>query len=191
MRSFLTRALLLVVVTAVPAFAAEGGEAPKGLLSPTGGLMFWTLVVFAVLFFVLSKFAFKPILAAVEGREQALREAMDQAKDDRDAASALLAEQKKQLDAARADAHKIIADGRATSEKMRADLLEQTKLQQADMLERAKRDIEAEKLGAIAALRREAVELAIAGAGKVIEKNLDDASNRALVEKYLSAIETN
>jgi len=190
MRSFLTRALLLLAVTAVPAFASEG-EAPKGLRSPTGGLMFWTLVVFAVLFFVLSKFAFKPILAAVEGREQALREAMDQAKADRDAASALLAEQKKQLDAARADAQKIIADGRVTSDKMHADLLAQTKLQQADMLERAKRDIEAEKVGAIAALRREAVELAIAGAGKVIEKNLDDASNRALVEKYLSAIETN
>ena len=190
MRSFLTRALLLVAVTAVPAFASEG-EAPKGLLSPTGGLMFWTLVVFAVLFFVLSKFAFKPILAAVEGRELALREAMDQARADREEAAELLAEQRQQLDAARADAQKIIADGRATSDKMRADLLEHTKQQQADMLERAKRDIEAEKLGAIAALRREAVELAIAGAGKVIEKNLDDASNRALVEKYLSAIETN
>ena len=190
MRSILTRALLLVAVTAMPAMAAEG-EAPKGgLLSPVGGLMFWTLLVFAVLFFVLSKFAFKPILAAVEGREQALREAMEEAKADRDAAATLLAEQKKQLDAARVDAQKIIVDGRATAEKMRADLLEQTRAQQGEMLERAKRDIEAEKMGAITALRREAVDLAIAGASKVIEKNLDDASNRALVEKYLSSIET-
>ncbi len=190
MRSFLIRLLLLVAVTAMPAFASEGAAPSGGLLSPVGGLMFWTLLIFAVLYFVLSKFAFKPILAAVEGREQALREAMDQAKADRDAAAALLAEQKQHLDAARNDAQKIIVDGRATADKMRTDLLEQTRQQQGEMLERAKRDIEAEKVGAIAALRREAVELAIAGASKVIEKNLDDASNRVLVEKYLSAIGT-
>jgi F-type H+-transporting ATPase subunit b len=190
MRSFLFRALTLVAVTALPAFASEA-EAPKGgLLSPAGGLMFWTLVVFAVLFFVLSKFAFKPILAAVEEREQSLRDAMEQAKADRELAAELLAEQKAALEAARNDAQKIIVDGRATAEKMRADLLEHTRVQQADMLERAKRDIEAEKQGAIAELRREAVDLAIAGAGKVIEKNLDDASNRALVDKYLSSIGT-
>lgn len=190
MRSFLFRALTLVAVTAMPAFASEA-EAPKGgLLSPAGGLMFWTLVVFGVLFFVLSKFAFKPILAAVEEREQSLRDAMDQAKADRHLAAELLAEQKAALEAARNDAQKIIVDGRATAEKMRADLLEHTRVQQADMLERAKRDIDAEKHNAIAELRREAVDLAIAGAGKVIEKNLDDASNRALVDKYLSSIGT-
>ena len=188
MRSFLIRALALVAITAAPALASDA-EAPKGgLLSPTGGLMFWTLLVFGGLFFILSKFAFKPILAAVEGREQALRDAMEQAQVDRDAAAALLAEQKQHLDAARADAQKIIADGRATAEKMRADLLEHTRTQQADMLERAKRDIESEKQGAIAELRREAVDLAIAGASKVIEKNLDDASNRALVDKYLGSL---
>ncbi|MBW7934381.1 MAG: F0F1 ATP synthase subunit B [Gemmatimonadaceae bacterium] len=190
MRSSLIRALTLVAVTALPAFASEA-EAPKGgLLTPQGGLMFWTLIVFGVLFFVLSKFAFKPILAAVEGREQALRDAMDEAKADRELAAQLLAEQKQALEAARTDAQKIIADGRATADKMRADLLEQTRAQQTDMLERAKRDIEAEKHGAIAELRREAVDLAIAGASKVIEKNLDDAANRALIDKYLASIGT-
>lgn len=190
MRSFLTRALLLTATVATPAFASEGAEAPRGLLSPEGGLMFWTLVIFAVLFVILSKFAFKPILEAVEGREKDLRDAMEQAKADRDAAAAALAEQQAQLAAARGDAQKIIAESRATAEKMRADLLEATKAQQAEMLERAKRDIEAEKVNAIADLRREAVDLAIAGAGKVIEKNLDDASNRKLVESYLSSIGT-
>ncbi len=190
MRSFLTRALLLVATTATPALANEA-EAPKGgLLSPVGGLMFWTVLVFAVLFFVLSKFAFKPILSAVEGRERDLRDAMDAAKADRDAAATLLAEQQQQLAAARADAQKIIADGRTTAEKMRGDLLEQTRGQQGEMLERAKRDIETAKVNAIAELRREAVDLAIAGASKVIEKNLDDAQNRTLVANYLASIGT-
>jgi len=189
MRSFISRALLLVATIATPALASEGAEAaPRGLLSPAGGLMFWTLVIFLVLFFVLSKFAFGPIIAAVQGREQALRDAMDQATADRDAAAAQLAEQKKQLDAARGEAQKIIADGRVMAEKMRADLLEQTKVQQGEMLERAKRDIESEKNAAIADLRREAVDLAIKGASKVIEKNLDDAQNRKLIENYLSSV---
>ena len=56
------------------------------------------------------------------------------------------------------------------------------------MLTRARADIEAEKVKAIADLRREAVELAIAGAGKVIEKNLDSASNRQLVESFLASV---
>lgn len=190
MRSFLTRALLLVAILATPALASEAEAAKGGLLSPVGGLMFWTLLVFLILFFVLSKYAFKPIVGAVEAREQALRDAMDQARDDRDAAAALLAEQRKQLETARSDAQKIIADGRATAEKMRADLLEATKTQQGEMLARAKRDIETEKVHAIADLRREAVDLAIAGASKVIEMNLDDAQNRKLVENYLSSLET-
>ena len=189
MRSFIARALLLSATVATPALASEGAEAaPRGLLSPAGGLMFWTLVIFLVLLFVLSKFAFKPILAAVQGREQALRDAMDQASADRDAAAAELAEQKRQLDAARGEAQKIIADGRVMAEKMRTDLLEQTKVQQGEMLARAKRDIESEKNAAIADLRREAVDLAIKGASKVIEKNLDDAQNRTLIENYLASV---
>ena len=189
MRYSIARALLLVATVASPALASEGAEPAKvNLLSPAGGLMFWTLVIFAVLFFVLSKFAFKPILAAVQGREQELRDAMDQARVDRDAAAAELAGQKKLLEAARVDAQKIIADGRLTAEKMRADLLEQTKAQQGEMLERAKRDIAAEKNSAIAELRREAVDLAIAGASRVIEKNLDDTQNRKLIENYLASV---
>ena len=66
--------------------------------------------------------------------------------------------------------------------------MEETRVQQQDMLERARREIEAEKVRAIAELRREAVDLAIAGAGKVIEKNLDDSSNRQIVENFLSTI---
>ena len=67
-------------------------------------------------------------------------------------------------------------------------MLEATPAQQAELLERARRDIDAEKAKAIDELRREAIDLALAGAGKVIEKNLDDAQNRKLVESYLASI---
>ena len=74
------------------------------------------------------------------------------------------------------------------AEKMKSEMLEATHAQQAELLDRARRDIEAEKTKAIDELRREAIDLALAGAGKVIEKNLDDAQNRKLVESYLASI---
>src|SRR4029079_4719792 len=143
-----------------------------------------------VLMFVLSKYAFRPLTKAVQDRERALQEAIDAAKADRDAAAALLSEHQAQIEGARNDAQKVIAEGRAVAEKMRTDMLEQTRKEQQDMLDRARRDIDAEKDKAISQLRREAVDLALAGASKVIEQNLDSQKNRQLVESYLSSIGT-
>jgi F-type H+-transporting ATPase subunit b len=72
---------------------------------------------------------------------------------------------------------------------MKASMLDETRKQQQDLLERARRDIDAEKAAALAELRREAVELTIAAASKVIEKNLDDQQNRRLVEQYLATLQ--
>jgi F-type H+-transporting ATPase subunit b len=181
----------LMLIQEHGAAAAEGAEAAKGgLLSPSGGLMFWTLIIFLILAFILSKFAFKPITKAVEEREKALEDAIAGAKADREAAAKLLAEHQAQIEGARAEAQKMIVEGRQIGEKIRAEMVEETRGQQQEMLERARREIEAEKQRAIADLRREAVDLAIAGASKVIEKNLDDASNRQIVESFLSSIPT-
>ena len=187
MRRFLVRSLMLLAV-ATPAFA-EGAEGAKpSLLSPNVGVMFWTVIIFALLFAGLAKFAFGPITAAVAQREQALLDAIAAAKADRDAAAALLEEHRKHIEAARGEAQRVIAEGRSTAESMKAGMLEETRKQQGELLERARRDIDAEKGKAIVELRCEAVGLALAGASKVIEKNLDDAQNRKLVENYLASV---
>ncbi len=169
---------------AVPEEATPSGD----LLTPNGGLMFWTLVIFLILFAILGKLVFPKITAAVEAREKALEEAIEGAKRDREEAARVLAEQLKGIEAARVEAQKIIVEGRQTGDKLRAQMVEETHQQQQAMLERARREIEMEKENAIAELRREAIELAIAGASKVIEKNLDDQSNRKIVESFLSSI---
>ena len=191
MRRIVSRSLALIglLSSASPLLAQEGEAAAKpSLLSLQGGLMFWTLIVFLLVFFVLRKFAFGPITKAVADREQALLDAIEAAKKDREAAAALLEEHRKQIEAARNEAQRFIAEGRAQAEKMKSEMLEQTHVQQAELLERARRDIDSEKAKAIDELRREAIDLALAGASKVIEKNLDDAQNRKLVESYLSSI---
>ena len=181
------RSLALLALSPVALFAQEG-SGTRTFMKPDTGLMVWTLVIFVLLMFVLSRYAFGPITAAVEAREKALEDAIEGAKRDRDAAAKLLQEHQAAIDAARGEAQKIIADGRAVGEKMRADMLEQTRKEQQDMLERARREIESEKDKAIMQLRREAVDLALAGASKVIEQNLESQKNRQLVESYLSSI---
>jgi F-type H+-transporting ATPase subunit b len=186
---------VLLVANAAMAFAQEHGaaaeEAPRGLVDIGVNLMFYTLVIFGVVFFVLRRYAWPVLLAQVEAREKALEDAIESARKDREAASALLAEQQKQLDAARGEAQKFMSDARAASEKVRADMIEHTRTEQGEMLDRARRDIDQEREKAIAQLRREAVELAILGASKAIEENLDSDKNRKLVESYLSSIGTN
>jgi F-type H+-transporting ATPase subunit b len=175
---------LLQHAAVAPEESTQGGS----LLSLKGGLMFWTLIVFLFLFAILGKLVFPKITAAVEAREKALEDAIEGAKRDREEAARVLAEQLKQIEAARVEAQKIIVEGRQVGEKLRVQMIEETQQQQQQMLERARREIEQEKERAIAELRREAIELAIAGASKVIEKNLDDDSNRKIVESFLSSI---
>ena len=194
MNRFLSYTGLLTVANATIAFAQEHGAAAEpetyALTDIRLNLMFYTLITFVATFLVLRKYAFPPMFKAVEAREKALEEAIEGAKRDRAEAAALLAEQQKNLDAARGEAQKFMADARVGSEKAKADMLEQTRKEQGALLERARRDIELEREKAIAQLRREAVELAILGASKAIEENLDSDKNRKLVESYLSSIGT-
>jgi len=187
MRSLLTTAFFaaLTALGATPLLAQEGEKVD--LLSPNAGVMFWTLIIFVVLLVVLSRFAFKPLTAAVEAREKHLEEMIQSAKADRDEAARLLAEQQKALDASRADAQRVVAESRITAEKLRNDMMEQTKQQQRELLDRARGEIDNERKRAIIDLRREAVDLALAGASKLVERNLDDQTNRKLVESFLAS----
>jgi len=183
-------ALVLLAAAATPALASSEAEAAAkpGLLDPHLGLMTWTIIVFVLLMLGLKKFAFGPIVDAVAGREQAIRDAIAAAERDRAEAAKLIAEQKAAIEAARGEAQRYIAEGRATAEQMRNELLEQTRQQQAELMERSRKEIEAEKAKAIADLRREAVDLALAGAGKLIGQKLDAAADRQMVEQYLASL---
>jgi F-type H+-transporting ATPase subunit b len=187
----LSYAASLLATTATAALAQDHAAAPNaGVMDIRVNLMFYTLVIFGITFFLAKKYFYPQILAAVEAREKALEDALEGAKRDREAAAALLAQHTAQLEAGRGEAQMFIADARQIAERMRAEAIETTRKEQSEMLERAKRDIEGEKEKAIAMLRREAVELAIMGAGKVIEENLDNDKNRKLVESYLSSVGT-
>ena len=164
-------------------------HAAAGPLTVEWGLMFWTIVVFVLLLLILRKFAYPALLGAVEAREKALEDQIAAAERARTEAEAILAEHKKLLAEGRTSAHQLLVDARTSAEKERALALEKTRQEQEELLGRARRDIAAERDRALADLRREAVELSLAAASKLIGERLDSDTDRKLVEQYLAGLE--
>jgi F-type H+-transporting ATPase subunit b len=125
----------------------------------------------------------------VEAREQALEAQLAQAKKDREEAAALLAEHKRLVADARHQATGIVAEARAVTEKERALAVEKTKQEQDELLARARREIAAERDRAVADLRREAVDVSLAAASKLVGSRLDSETDRRIVSEYLSTLD--
>jgi len=160
----------------------------KGPLTVEFGLMFWTVIVFIALLLVLRKFAWPALLGAVEARERALEEQIAQAERDRAEAARLLAEHQKLVAEARSSAHSLLAEARTAAEKERALGLEKARQEQEELLERARRDITAERDRAVVELRREAVDLSLAAASRLIGERLDSERDRKIVQEYLAGL---
>ena len=175
--------LLLVVQEG----AHEGGGA--GPFSINTGLIFWTLLVFGLLMVMLWRFAWPSILKSVEERERRIQKQLEDAEKANALAQQLLEEHKKTIAGARTEAQELIAKAKAVAQKERELLLAKAREEYEALLARARKDIETEKEKALVALRREAVELSIAAAAKVIEANLDTEANRRLVTDYLATLD--
>ena len=182
--------LLLVVALLLPgaAYASEGGES-GGLLTVDGGLMFWTVLVFGLLLYILKRTAWPVILGAVADRERSLQETLDEAARLNAEAKAALAEQRKLLADAHAQAASLLAETKLAAERERAAAVEKTRAEAEELLARARRDIAAEKDRASVELRREAVDIALAAASKLIEQRLDTAQDKKIVTEFLTSLE--
>lgn len=163
----------------------HAAEAP-GVFTWSTSVSFWTVIIFLVLLGVLAKFAFPPILGYAAAREKRIQNDLDEAKRQRAEAEALLAQQRAELAAAKLEAQQVIADAKADAERVRQDLLDRARAEHDQLLERAKQEIEVERERAVESVRREAVDVAIAAAGKLIERRLDNEEDRRLVTDFLT-----
>jgi F-type H+-transporting ATPase subunit b len=166
----------------------EGGASGGGPFSINPGLIIWTLVVFGILLVLLWRFAFPSIVKSGEERERRIQKQLEDAEKANAEAQRLLEEHKKQIGAARNEAQDIMAKAKTVSQKEREALLAKAREEYDALLNRARKDIDAEKEKAIQALRREAVDLSIAAASRVIEANLDTDANRKLVSEFLESL---
>jgi F-type H+-transporting ATPase subunit b len=169
--------------------AAEAAEGPASPFEVNTGLFVWTWLVFIALFLILKRFAWPAIVQATEERERKIKHQLEDSEKLNAAARTALEAATKASAEARASAQGMLAEARTVAEKERASLLDKARHEQEDMLERARREITAEKERALVALRREAVDLSLAAASRLIEKRLDSEADRKLVADYLDSVE--
>jgi F-type H+-transporting ATPase subunit b len=149
---------------------------------------FVQLVAFLILFFLLQRFAFKPLFGIMEKRRQMVLEQMDSAKKNREEADQFIEEQKQALQQARKEAHDIIEQARITSSRQADDIIQTARSESDRLKEEARREIEAEKNKALAALKAQVSGLSVLIASKIIEKQVDEQSQKELVEQYLQNV---
>lgn len=179
--------LLLVAGAASPALAAGGGE--ENIFAGNLGNAIWTLVVFGTVLVVLGKYAWGPLLDALQKREQFIHDALAEAKKDREDAEAQLKGYTAKLDEARAEATTIVEEGRRDAEAVRARIEAEAREDSEKALDRAKREIDLAKQTAIKDLYASSANLAADMASRILRKELSAAERDKLVARSLDDLE--
>ena len=177
----------LGALKAAELFAGGGGE-EVNLVGINKQMVLWTWVTFGLVLVVLYKFAWKPILAALDEREKGIRDSVENAEKIRTELEQVEGKREKLIKEADDKAKEIITTARKAAVEASKVIENKAKEEANILLENANREIKASKEKAEATLRRDSAELAIALAGKLIGKNLDDTKNRALTEQLISKI---
>jgi F-type H+-transporting ATPase subunit b len=169
-------------------FAAEKGSG-SFLVSPSLGLMVWTLTAFLATMWLLRKLAFPRIAEALDKRQRAIEDSIDASERTRREADELLAEYRERLKEARVQAEEIISRARKAAENTERETLEEAKQKREELLQQTRRDIEAETRRAIQEIRNEVADLTVLATEKVTRKALSEDDQRKLVEEALGELD--
>ena len=177
----------LTLLPAATAMGSEGGERPS-LFTGDLGNIFWTLLTFAAVIFVLGKFAWRPILDALQRREDFIRDSLEQAKRDRAEAEVRLKEYTDKIEAARADATAIVDEGRRDAEVLKRSIEEDARGEAVVIMARAKREIEIATNTAVKELYSLSSTLATEVASRLIQKELDEKQHERLIQDSIEEL---
>ena len=159
------------------------------LVQPDPGLYIWTIVTFLVLVAALGKFAWRPLLEALERRQAAIRKSLDDAQQAKQELERLHVQSQKILADARVQAEQILSQTRSDANRLRDELKQKAQSEAAGILKNAERQIEMETTRALQQIRTEAVELSVAIASKLLERNVTKEDNERLIEETFRQIE--
>jgi F-type H+-transporting ATPase subunit b len=184
-------ALATVLLNGALAFAADehSGEKPSLFNADVGNFLF-TLIIFGAVIAILGKYAWKPLLNVLNERERSIREALESARQEREAAKKLLGEYETQLARAREEASALVAEGRRDAEATARRIQEEARREADETVVRAKREIQLATDSARKELHDEVSNLAVRIAGTIIRKELTSADHRQLVADALREIST-
>ena len=157
----------------------------QDIIMPQPGSIIWTVAVFVVLLFVLRKWAWGPIVKALQAREDGIKKDIEDARNSRQEAEELLEKYQKQLDDARKESQKLISEATTRAEELHVEKKKAVEAEAQSMIEKAKSEIELERQKAAQELRKEVVEIAITAASKVIGQALKTEDHRDLIQREI------
>jgi F-type H+-transporting ATPase subunit b len=160
------------------------------LVQPDPGLFIWTILTFLVLLGLLAKFAWRPLLEALDSRQNAIRKSLDDAERARQELERLNQESAAILNRARAEADQIIVGSRADAERLREDMKLKARAEAEGIVKSAERQIQLETARALQQIRTEAVDLSVMIASKLIQRNLTKEDNDRLIEEALKQVQS-
>lgn len=170
------------------AIFTESSTGKNPLTAVTPGLYIWTIITFLLLFYVLAKFAWKPLLSMLEERENLIKRSLSDAETAREELQKINLESEAIITKARTEAQSILSDGKAAAEKIKDDTITKAKEEASKIREEAKQQIKAEKDRAISDIKKEVVDLSLNVAEKLIKKNISEKDNASLIEESLEKI---
>jgi F-type H+-transporting ATPase subunit b len=169
----------------IPVVARAADEGGENLLALKWNLWVWTLVTFAVMFGLLAKLSFKPIAEALDRRSQTIKQSLDQADQSRTEAKKLMEDYQKQLAEARTEAGKIIEEARQLGERVRKEVVEKANTEASAAVQRAQEEINRQKDKGIQEMKDTVAALSVQIASRVLEKEVNEATHRQLVENLI------
>jgi F-type H+-transporting ATPase subunit b len=157
----------------------------SGLFSIDPGLSIWTWVVFGLLFIILRKYAWTPMMDSIKARERLVADTIENARKTREELEKIAETQKEMIREAQNEAGKIIEEGRKTAENTAQQVIDRARKEAQAALEDAKAKITVEKENALKQIKNQTIELVINTSEKLIEESLNDETHRKIVEKHL------
>lgn len=163
-----------------------------GLLQPQLGLFVWTLVIFLILFFLMRKFAWKPIMKAIHDREDTIQGSLDEAAKARDEMAQLTSQNEKLLQEARIERDNMLKDAKEVADRVKEEARTDASQEAARMIEKAREEIRSEKMAALTEIKNEVGQLSIDIAEKLLRKKLaDDKETQEIVDKMVADLHLN
>jgi len=159
------------------------------LIQPDPGLFIWTIVTFLVLLALLAKFAWRPLLQALESRQERIRNSLEDAERARQELERLQQESGKIMQQARIEAESIVTQTRADAERLREELKQKAKDEADNVLRNAQQQIQLQTRQAIQQIRHEVADIAVLLASKLLERNIAKEDNARLIDDTLKQIE--
>ncbi len=172
----------------VLALASEGGGS---LIDVNPGVVFWTFVTFIVLLLILKKFAWKPILTALDQRETAIKESLEKAEIAKQEAQKVLDQNQVNLAKAEEESKNIINQSRVYADKLKDQIVQEGKEQAKKIIDEAAAEIDRKKEAAFNELKSQIAEIAVNAAEKILRDNLDKEAQKKIVNKYIGEITKN